>query len=338
MITLLTGIPGSGKSYWVVNHLSKLNDHSKILHNVEGLKLGNSLDSFALEKNLSKLSFFKKSFHESNNEFRGWTFVIDEAAELFPKNFKDTDVISFFDYHRHYGIDIFLLTQDIKKVCPDITCLSETHYRAASGASNPIPGFLLYQQIVGGEAVSRKFLRKKKSIFKLYKSASDNSSSTLNIGKVYAVVAIIGIIGFALGMKYWFNSFRPGPANPPPLADPRLDTQKSLHLDTKISKSSSIKDQESSDSLSSVLGGRPYPLSMIRDYSGVHYVFYGQIYRKEYFPFKVVKTRVGEVALLPPDIYAQVVEYDKSLDVLPTQEDKNKPVVSKSETPTITGL
>jgi len=333
MITLLTGIPGSGKSYMAVEHVSRMKDQSKVLHNIEGFKLGISLDQFSLDNNIRKIDVFRKSYHEKNDNLFGWTIIIDEAAELFPKSLRDTDIISFFDYHRHYGIDIFLLTQDVKKVCPDITCLSETHYRAASGASNPFPGILLYQQIVGGEAVSRKFLRKKKSVFNLYKSASDDSSSTLNIGKVYAVIAIIGVIVFFVGMKYWFNSFRPSSPNSVSFTDTQVTSNKPLHLDTNISKTLSNNNQSLNDSFASVLGGHPYPLSSVRDYTGIHYIFFGQIFKREYFPFKVVKTRLGDIALLPPDIYSQVIAYDKSLDVdvSPPPTEKGTPMSKQSE-------
>lgn len=308
MITLLTGIPGSGKSYWAVHHVSKLKDQSKILHNIEGFKIGTSLDDYSIHKNIPKLTLFKKSWHESNNDLQGWTIIIDEAAELFPKQFKDTDVISFFDYHRHYGIDIFLITQDQKKVCYDITCLAETHYRAASGASNPIPGFLCYQQMVGGEPVSRKWLPKKKSIFALYKSTNNHSSSTIQIGKIYAVVAIIGILAFGFGLKKWFSSFRPEQTQLK--SSPLESSSKPLSLNSFPKNIT----QQNQNSLASTIGGIPFQLSHIKDYSGYYYVFAGSIYRKENFPFKVVKTRIGEAALLPPEIYHEVMQYEKSLD------------------------
>lgn len=303
MITLVTGIPGSGKSYLAVDHVSKLKDQSKVLHNIEGFKLGISLDQFSLDHNMSKIDVFRKSWHEKNDLLHGWTIIIDEAAELFPKSLRDTDIIGFFDYHRHYGIDIFLITQDIKKVTPDITCLAESHYRAASGASNPIPGVMIYQQIVGGESVARKYLRKRKEVFALYKSTNNLSSGTLNIGKVYMVCAIIGACGAAYALKTWFDSMKP-----------KQVQQSSPAQTSQTSKSISQVRPKKDDSLPSLLGGTPYNVSTISDHTGQHIVFAGNIFRKENFPYPLVKTRTGLAALLPPSALAYANQYESSLN------------------------
>lgn len=306
MITLLTGIPGSGKSYMAVEHVSKMKDQSKVLHNIEGFKLGISLDQFSLDNNIKKLDVFRKSWHEKNDTLHGWIIIIDEAAELFPKSMRDTDVVSFFDYHRHYGIDIFLITQDIKKVTPDITCLAESHYRAASGASNPIPGVLIYQQIVGGESVSRKYLRKKKEVFALYKSTNNLSSGTLNIGKFYMVAALVGALIAAYSLKAWFNSMKP--------KQPTTTTESPKYTPDKKSITDRSYQVKKDDSLPALLGGTPFPVSTIRDHSGFHIVFCGNIFRKEHFPYPLVKTRTGLVSLLPPAALAYAVQYESKLD------------------------
>lgn len=333
MITLLTGIPGSGKSYMAVDHVSRMNDQSKVLHNIEGFKLGVSLDQFSIDNKMSKIDVFRKSWHEKNDLLHGWTIIIDEAAELFPKSLRDTDIIGFFDYHRHYGIDIFLITQDQKKVSPDITCLAESHYRAASGAANPFPGVLLYQQIVGGESVSRKWLRKRKEVFDLYKSTNNHSSKTLNIGKIYIAIALLAAICGAFALKTWFSSFKPKTTSSEITKDQskiRLD-----HNKTDIDKS--VQKQKS---LPNTIGGNPYNVSTVRDYSGEYIVFCGNFYRKENFPYPLVKSRTGLVALLPDQVLSFVSQYEQKLDSLiksgqtidtPNEEKKtsNTPSIAK---------
>lgn len=323
MITLLTGIPGSGKSYMAVDHVSKMKDQSKVLHNIEGFKLGISLDQFSLDHNIKKLDVFRKSWHEKNDLLHGWTIIIDEAAELFPKSMRDTDVVSFFDYHRHYGIDIFLITQDIKKVTPDITCLAESHYRAASGASNPIPGILIYQQIVGGESVARKYLRKRKEVFALYKSTNNLSSGTVNIGKIYMVAALVGALVAAYSLKAWFNSMKPK----------QSAATSEVHKSTSDKKPITDRSYQvkKDDSLPSLLGGTPYPVSTIQDHAGLHVVFCGNIFRKENFPYSLVKTRTGLVALLPPAALSYAVQYQSKLDE--SIKNQASPLPSATERP-----
>lgn len=303
MITLLTGIPGSGKSYMAVDHVSKMKDQSKVLHNIEGFKLGISLDQFSIDHKIQKIDVFRKSWHEKNDLLHGWTIIIDEAAELFPKSLRDTDIIGFFDYHRHYGIDIFLITQDIKKVTADITCLAESHYRAASGASNPIPGVMIYQQIVGGESVARKYLKKRKEVFALYKSTNNLSSGTLNIGKIYIVCALIGACGAAYALKAWFASMKP------------KETQSISKVQTSTNPKSVTQVRQTTDeSLPTLIGGTPYNVSTIKDHAGEHIIFCGNIFRKENFPYRLVKTRTGIVALLPPSALAYAQQYESSLN------------------------
>jgi len=306
MMTLLTGIPGSGKSYMAVDYVSKMKDQSKVLHNIEGFKLGTSLDQFSLDHKMQKIDIFRKSWHEKNDLLHGWTIIIDEAAELFPKSLRDTDIIGFFDYHRHYGIDIFLITQDIKKVTADITCLAESHYRAASGASNPIPGVMIYQQIVGGESVSRKYLKKRKKVFALYKSTNNLSSGTLNIGKVYLVLAIVGACGGAYALKTWFDSMKP--------KEVQSASKAESHQSPQSTKSINQVRPSNDKSLPSLLGGTPFEVSTIKDHAGDHVVFCGNIFRKENFPYPLVKTRTGMVALLPSSALAYAQQYETQLN------------------------
>lgn len=305
MITLITGIPGSGKSYMAVEHVSKLKDQSKILHNIEGFSLGIPLDKYSIDNKINKLDVFRKSYHEKSDSFHGWVFIIDEAAELFPRQLRDTDIISFFDYHRHYGIDVFLITQDIKKVSPDITCLAETHYRAASGAANPVPGYLLYQQIVGGESVSRKWLRKKKSIFSLYKSTNNHSSKTINIGKIYLAVSLVVLFLAIIGLKKWFSTF-----NPTKEQNTEVTQNKSINPPKQVEVTSRSKNV----SVVTTLGGNPYPVSTIKDSTGNYILYCGVFYKKDKFPYPLTRSRTGLVALLPDQAYTYALQYEQKLD------------------------
>jgi len=326
MITLLTGIPGSGKSYMAVEHVSRMPDQSKVLHNIEGFKLGIPLDQFSLDNGIKKIDVFRKSYHEKNDNLYGWTIIIDEAAELFPKSLRDTDIISFFDYHRHYGIDIFLITQDIKKVSPDITCLAESHYRAASGAANPIPGFLIYQQIVGGESVSRKWLRKKKEIFDLYKSTNNHSSKTLSIGKFYVLIALVAALIGAYSLKTWFASFKPKSQTPAQITSTTTTTT------TETSKNNNHQKPIDNKSFTNAVGGNPYPVSTIKDDTGQYIVFCGVFYKKDKFPFPLMRSRTGLVALLSDQAMNHALQYEQKLEsknnptlVNPNQGDKQSP-------------
>lgn len=309
MITVLSGVPGSGKTYRAVYLVTKHKDQSKILHNIDSLKIGTQLHEYITGNGISStLDLFRRSWHENNKDLYGYLIVIDEAQTLFPKQFKDTDVIAFFDLHRHYGIDIILITQDSKKVCYDIVCLAELQFRAVSSASNPVPGTFLYRQEVGGESVGRSFLIKSKNIFNLYKSTNDHSSSISNVGRIYITLALIAALGFGIGLYKWFAGFKPSTSQ-------KNEQQKELTSSSSGGLPFQTNGQKNGTlSIASKLGGKPFNVSILRDYSGEYIVFMGNFYRKEDFPWKLAKTRLSLVALLPPDVYDEAIAYQNNLD------------------------
>lgn len=315
MITVLSGVPGSGKTYRAVYLITKHKDQEKVIHNIDSLKIGKQLHEYITENNISStIDLFRRSFHESTKDLYGYLIVIDEAQTLFPKQFKDTDVIAFFDLHRHYGIDIILITQDSKKVCYDIVCLAELQFRAISSASNPIPGTFLYRQEVGGESTGRSFLLKNKEIFKLYKSTNDHSSSISNVGRIYITLALVAALGFGIGLYKWFSGFKPEQNQKVQLQKETASIQSGQ---TNFFPNTPVKSG-SSATIVNKLGGKPFNVSKIRDYSGEYIVFMGNFYRKEDFPWKLAKTRLSLVALLPPDVYEEAVAYQSSIEAKST--------------------
>lgn len=313
MMTIVTGVPGSGKTYWAAYMVWKMADPSKVLHNIDSMKLGTQIHEMVAEKKLGRtVDLFRHSWHEQNDDLHGWTIIIDEAQMLFPKMFKETDIIAFFDKHRHFGMDIILLSQDARKLCGDITCLAEMHYRAASGASNPIPGVLLYQQMIGNEAAGRKFLPKKKQVFNIYRSANNDGSSRSYLGKIYIAIAIIATIGAGFALVKWFDSFKP---KVKPEVAQGSETRSNPISSAKSNSPATLRpNQAPSNAISKALGGHPFPISTITDYSGKHYVIAGMVIRAELFPWKIVKSRTGEHALLPDDVYAEVQKYQQGLE------------------------
>src|SRR5262249_13314578 len=57
-------------------------------------------------------------------------YVIDEAQRFFHSGFRERDVFFFFQYHRHLGVDVYLITQDVKTLALELRNLSEYYVRA----------------------------------------------------------------------------------------------------------------------------------------------------------------------------------------------------------------
>lgn len=323
MIWLLTGIPGSGKSYFAVSMINDLieklskkksisyeeaSSQIKLLHNVDGLKIGTTIDSICAERDLDPLTLFSNKYHVENDEFRGWYFVVDECQQYFPKNYRNEDVQRFFQMHRHYGIDVVLLSQDYKLVCPAISLLSEYQFRAVSDTANPLPGFFMYRQMVGWEQIGRKFKRKKQKVFDLYKTADFDQKKVKRKARPMMIVFII--CGILAVLAVWkisgfknrgFNNSKIKQETPKTFAEKKAISQnRSPHqsfgqplYDLQQYPESYLKKLNQNTLLT---------LDIIEDETGTHYLFMGTMWPSKDFPYEIVKTRIGLQAMVPLDL------------------------------------
>jgi zona occludens toxin (predicted ATPase) len=222
MIVLLTGVPGSGKSYLAVKTISDLlkDKNNVVLSNIEDFRF----ERFKLYrdyqiKKISDTTFvsietglyvdiskdlvkYGASFFEYDNmkkilslyKDKKVFIFIDECQRYFPKWFKDSDVIYFFDYHRHFGVDIYLISQSSVKICSDIVALSEYELRAVP-SSLKFKNMFVYKRIISGDIIGRQILKKDRRIFNLYKSfyvMNDNTKvpSFVFLIPVFFIIAI----------------------------------------------------------------------------------------------------------------------------------------------------
>lgn len=142
MITLITGTPGSGKSYEAVAHhiLPALNSGRKVITNLPFninyyMKINPSFDRnlFVLIQptpdNLVPFSTpadFDDEWKDKNGV--GPLYVVDEAHMAFPRGDKDKKMLEYFTMHRHTGADILLITQQLNQLRREISGLIELSY------------------------------------------------------------------------------------------------------------------------------------------------------------------------------------------------------------------
>lgn len=208
-IYAVTGVPGSGKSYFSVYDIYeklKSKEDFLILTNIEGL---NCTDSRVITCTWSSGQWFRNSKQEigikklredySLSDDVKIYYYIDEAQRFFPPELRDNDVVYFFDYHRHYGLEIYLITQNIWKISKKISTLVELEYRAVNNRINPLPRFT-YKVLAGGEQFKTLTRKKEKSVFNLYTSFQAGSKDKKD--KTLAISVCIGIVLFALG---WYG-------------------------------------------------------------------------------------------------------------------------------------
>ena len=153
MINALTGRPGGGKSYEAVafHIIPALKEGRKVITNVAlniphfqkifGQEIvdellvvvDGKLDQFgSLDRPFSKVEHYQDEWR--NDKGQAPLYVVDEAHMSIGRNASDA-VLEWYSMHRHYGADLLLMTQNLRKVHRDIKDMVEIHYYCVKNAA-----------------------------------------------------------------------------------------------------------------------------------------------------------------------------------------------------------
>lgn len=215
MINLVTGVPGSGKTLLALKMLTdKYFVYSKqvetyfkrpefnnitIITNIDSLKLDHlNLDQIMKQAGKSFDDFFNYEFQKKiAQKYPQIIYVLDECQRYLSRRLP-AETTLYFDMHRHLDHNIYLITQDFKKIHYDITSLIEFEYRLVK-RSLSITGEFRYHIKINNEITATKGFRPSKSLFAIYKSftSNDNQIKSKNLYfKYIAVPVIICLVGF----------------------------------------------------------------------------------------------------------------------------------------------
>nr|WP_275725366.1 zonular occludens toxin domain-containing protein [Vibrio furnissii] len=86
-----------------------------------------------LDRPFSKFEHYQDEWRDDQN--RGPLYVIDEAHMVLPNRNLDAAILEFYSLHGHYGLDIILLTQNLRKVHRDIKDMIELTYYCAKNTA-----------------------------------------------------------------------------------------------------------------------------------------------------------------------------------------------------------
>lgn len=255
-IRIISGVPGAGKSFYAVNHIAKhycksvgdtfeLKPDFMIVTNIDSLMLDTVDLVQAIEKSGSLESFFSDAVQEKTtkkyqSQGKRLVYVIDEAQQYFHRRYYDRGVFSFFENHRHYGLDIFLITQNSNLLAKDLLSLMEFEIRAVP-RTLAIGGFN-YLRKSNKEIIGRSYLKRDKKIFNLYKSMQAVETEKIRSPYWKYIIPIVLLLLFGLyGLK---NSFF-GRAMGWAAEDDSLvsSTQRSSASANTLKKNSVIQDQ-----------------------------------------------------------------------------------------------
>lgn len=129
MITLITGVPGSGKTLMAVSDLAKKVDKEwagrKIfIHGIPDLTI--PTEPIPDGHSIQDMHVWLK-WPENN----GSILVIDEAQNIFPPRSagsKTPEIVEWLHVHRHSGVDIILITQMPGRIDKQVRDLVGAHY------------------------------------------------------------------------------------------------------------------------------------------------------------------------------------------------------------------
>lgn len=223
MIRIVQGNPGSGKSYYAVNYVAdklstydplykdhKLNDGVLIITNLENLRVHHldfdkMIERFTLEKFLTIENF---EVIKEKYKARHMVLIIDEAQKYLDSKFYNKDVFYFFQYHRHIGLDIFLLTQSVSTICRQLPPLCEFILEAAPRSKGVAGTFRYKFKDPKGTFMYSKAIRKKQETFAMYQSfSSDEAEKPKNVLTHWIVTAVVVMFVVGVGFKGFFYAY-----------------------------------------------------------------------------------------------------------------------------------
>lgn len=202
MIIAFVGTPGSGKTYDAVKKvLDNLRLGKKVYTNIEGLNNDKCLEFIKTYTGLDDYQIGTQLVHTPDKEMLHiWEFVedksivvIDEVHRLFSNRDWSTDKNKYFtewaSIHRHHGLDIILVTQDIEKVDKHARSLIEWSffYRKVnffgSLVSNKYLRYTYSCDDHNGQPLSKDMLSYDHRIFQCYKSYAADDIKEFGIMK-----------------------------------------------------------------------------------------------------------------------------------------------------------
>lgn len=239
----ITGVPGTGKTYfairdvilryykWDSDHVEWQLDVDKqrkpvvIYTNIEGLKLPHvNIDDYCRNNNIDIYRFFTTEYWENSVNYTDNQIVVilDEAQKYYPSSFRlngtpapEKNTLFWFQYHRHYGVDVYVITQTYDAICKHVVQLAEYEIHAVTRVYSLHNDFrYVYRTGLGPDAiVDRKRIKYDKKVGMLYQSfqADSDDSARPNPLKRYIMLTAALFLVLVFGFIYFIKSFFPDP-------------------------------------------------------------------------------------------------------------------------------
>lgn len=208
-IILYTGIPGSGKSYCAVYEMmfGGIQEKYFILHNIKGLKPQYFNEHVKDWREIAPetvsefftVKYFEPIVKDAKEKYgKAILLIVDEAWEYFEKLTDEN--LEFFSWHRHIGMDIWLITQDASDLQRGLRKRAEYEI---TGNKSTIVDHFVYTYKANRTRFRVRKLPKKEEVFRAYQSfdvdgAEKKKSQIVKLAGV-ALVLSAGLLVYGIG-------------------------------------------------------------------------------------------------------------------------------------------
>jgi len=209
MLTVFTGTPGSGKTYRAVYDAWKNRSRYHIVHNIDGLNdskfpscvhidtLGGMEETIDYDWWLHYCRCVASStVSKKHPKGLRTLLIVDECYRYFDRPFGPQ--LEFLASHRHAGMDIWLIAQDMQMIALPYRKIVEFEIRCKSGFLFKIPGMFLYAHRSSKQDFSYSIRFARSHIYKLYQSAfiQGGSKGSLLIPLALMIIIPLAYFGF----------------------------------------------------------------------------------------------------------------------------------------------
>lgn len=216
MLRLITGNPGSGKSYYAMQYLMKYCNYDKHLNtfhlqtdtllitNIEGIKVNYIHIEELFNNNLLNYDRFKDWIDKKG--YKKVVIIIDEC-QRYLANLKDNEQYYFFEYHRHLGIDLLLICQVAAALPKRLVELCEFVINAKP-RSIKMAGFQYdFLDSVSRNKLYTSTIKPSKGVFSLYQSyVADESVKPKSVARTKFIVGLCTVVFMLTFATYYLKN------------------------------------------------------------------------------------------------------------------------------------
>jgi len=222
---LVEGPVGSGKTYYAVNYICKFSEYDTfykewnlrqdtlVVSNIDKLKI-HHLDLTECIKKYSLEKFFTiENFEKIREKYRvkHIILIIDETQNIFDFRYHNKDVMFFFEYARHIGVDIILLTTGATKVSRGLIPQLENIVEALPRSLGLPYLFRYVVKDTKGNEQYKTSIKMDQRIFAAYRSMSANEiEKPKNVYKKLATISLVALAVMFIGISIFIKSLKAG--------------------------------------------------------------------------------------------------------------------------------